>query len=138
MNRGKWLGGLVFALALVAPPAFASEPAELAENLLKGVVRGEAKSSFVRLLNHWGFTKFTPEERNELGDKLESTIADEGTPSRFEFAYSKKFGGSTLRLTYMTIHATKPVSWQFLFYRPKDEWRVIQLRINDDTDYLLE
>jgi len=113
-------------------------PSQIAEEYLNSLVRGELGSGFSELMTHSDIDERDPDGIDEKEKQLEQKISRYGTPLRFEQVSVEAFGSSTSRLIYSTIHADRPLIWQFLFFRAESEWVLIELRYNDDPKYLLK
>ena len=67
--------------------------------------------------------------------QLEAAMKIYGKISRIENVDNKPFGESFVRLRVISYHAAgAPLFWEFMFFRPKDEWQVYVFRFNDQIE----
>jgi hypothetical protein len=60
-----------------------------------------------------------------------------GRAKHFEIYDHRKIGERMIVLTYLTAQPIQPLRWRFVFYRPENAWRLIDLRVDDALDDLL-
>lgn len=72
-----------------------------------------------------------PEDVKILKSKTKDAIAVYGVIQGFETTSSKKVGERLLRQTVVSMGKEFPLRWRFYFYKVGDNWRLIDMRVDD-------
>lgn len=57
---------------------------------------------------------------------------------RIEFVKAQTIGDSFVRLIYLEHHVGSAVVWRFVFYRPRNEWRMINMTWDGNLEPLFQ
>lgn len=109
-------------------------PIEKFFNTLK---TGDASKAYDELLIN---TRLAERKDNVrlLIEKTDQAAALYGKVINFEIYDSYNVGSSMIVLTYMTLHQLQPLRWRFIYYKPEKSWLLIDLRVDDVLDDLIE
>ena len=82
-------------------------------------------------------------ERNKDGietvkNKLSNSLALVGEYHGFEKIVERKVGENLVLISFMVKYDRQPIRFNFVLYRPKDQWRVQNFKFDDNIDSELE
>jgi len=80
----------------------------------------------------------TPKEVAQLKEKTLQAIDTFGPIDGYEQIDEKKVGGRLVRRTYFSYGEVLPLRWRFYFYRTGDDWKLIDLRVDDALAEFIE
>jgi len=108
-------------------------PAQKAEQFLRDLEREKPR----RALHT--FIEGSPAERKASSlmsviTRYRKTAAQAGDRIRLELISQEQLGFRMLRLRYLEHHTQRPLLWEFLFYRPENEWHLIKMRFSEDAE----
>jgi hypothetical protein len=118
----------------VPPPP---EVAAALTKFFKGLVGSEVRKSFTELL---AGTRLSAREENvqTLIDKTQQGLTLYGKAHDFE-VYDTRFIGSRLLVTtYILALDVQPIRWRFIYYKAENTWTLINLRVDDSMEDILE
>ncbi len=72
-----------------------------------------------------------PEELKALKTKTTEAIEMFGVILGYDLVESKQVGGHLMRRTYLSLGKEFPLRWRFYFYRSNNQWRLVDLRVDD-------
>lgn len=136
-------GGTPAATPAAAPFASPAPRGAGATNPLGIDEPGQAAAAFFALLQkrqideaYAGLTKGSkigerPEELAALKTKTNEAIEVFGAIQGYDLVESKPFGNYLLRRTYISLGRDFPLRWRFYFYRTENQWRLVDLRVDD-------
>jgi hypothetical protein len=108
-----------------APPATPGEPRQIAEAAMEYVSREDMKGLFEFI------RKNMPMEKEELDKIRDSTITQRkqlpkaiGPYIGYAFISECRKANTLSRVVMVEKRAKHVVSWQFIFYKPRDKWQL--------------
>jgi len=81
---------------------------------------------------------FTPNQLNDLKDKLQATINTVGNYNEAELITIKKTSASLVFFSYLVKHDKQPLRFTLMFYKPKANWILYKFKFDDSVDAELE
>jgi hypothetical protein len=79
-----------------------------------------------------------PEELQTLKARTNDAIQIFGTIHGHELLESKQVGAHLLRRTYLSLGHDFPLRWRFYYYKTGDQWRLVDLRVDDRLSAVFE
>jgi hypothetical protein len=79
-----------------------------------------------------------PEELQTLKARTNDAIQIFGTIHGYELLESKQVGAHLLRRTYLSLGHDFPLRWRFYYYKTVDQWRLVDLRVDDRLSAVFE
>ncbi len=73
-----------------------------------------------------------------LSDKVTEAIRVYGKIIDTEHYDTQKVGKRMLVATFLTWHELQPIQWRFTFYQASVDWALIDLRVSDNVEDLIE
>jgi hypothetical protein len=55
-------------------------------------------------------------------------------PLGIEYVKEQRYGKSIVRVVYLIKYDRQPLIWEFYFYKPQAEWKLLDLRFSDKLD----
>jgi hypothetical protein len=116
------------------PPVEMRGPLEKFFNTLK---TGDASKAYDELLIN---TRLAERKDNVrlLIEKTDQAAALYGKVLNFEIFDNYSVGSSMIVLTYVSMQQMQPLRWRFIYYKPDKNWVLIDLRVDDTLDDLIE
>lgn len=81
---------------------------------------------------------YKPEDVKSLEDRTGRALDSYGLIEGFDLLSDESVGGHLRRLTYLSINSELPLRWRFYFYKSRDAWRLVDLRVDDGLVELFE
>ena len=72
-----------------------------------------------------------PEEVRGLKVKTKEAISLFGVVHGYDLVDTKPVGDRLIRATYLSLGHELPLRWRFYFYKAEEEWKLIDLRVDD-------
>ncbi len=66
-----------------------------------------------------------------LKSKTKDAITVFGVIGGYDVSATKKVGGRLMSITCVSLGKEFPLRWRFYFYKPRDAWKLIDLRVDD-------
>jgi hypothetical protein len=79
-----------------------------------------------------------PDELRTLKARTTEAIQLFGAIHGFELIETKTVGSNLLRRTYLSLGHDFPLRWRFYFYRTEEQWRLVDLRVDDRLSGMFE
>lgn len=73
-----------------------------------------------------------------LVTKTESAVRAYGPAMGFDHHDTQQVLGRLCAADYLTWHATQPLQWRLVYYRPAEDWVLIDVRVSDVVEDLFE
>ncbi len=73
-----------------------------------------------------------PEEATRLRDQTQAALDAYGPTHGYELLETERVGESLERRTYLLKGEVLPLRWKFYFYAGEEEWKLVDLRVDDD------
>jgi len=140
MNALKYMifGGLVLVMCLGARSEKPEgEYQERAEAFLTDVMARKLDRAFDRLIGAEA-DKQKKEAMETLKIRTSTALMMLGKPVGMEFIRSQRYGESVVRLVYMVKYESGPLVWEFYFYNPGSEWKLVGIEFSDRLSLLGE
>lgn len=107
------------------------------EGFFRTLQEGKVRESYELLLANERLGQ-QQESVSLLVRKTEQALALYGKLLGFEVYDSYHVGSSVTVVTYITHLPLQPLRWRFVFYKPEERWNLIDLRVDDVLDDLIE
>jgi len=108
-----------------------------AEAFLKDVVAGDINGAYDRLLG-LNLSKEEKDSVETLKIKTRTAVNVYGKALGTDFIREQRYGGSITRLVYVMKYDKSALIWELYFYKPQSEWRLANVKFNDDLNLLAE
>lgn len=118
-------------LILCASVALAKEPQQFTEEFFKEVKSGNINNAYDDLFKGSGIPQVKPQAVDVLKSQTTSLLSFFGAILDYEKIREENIGSSLVRFVYILKHEKAPTIWQFYFYRPKDNWFLVNVTFND-------
>jgi len=79
-----------------------------------------------------------PENVQKLKEKTLQAIDTFGPIKGYDVVENLEIGKSLVRTTCLSLNEDLPLRWRFYFYRNGDQWRLVDLRVDDGIVELFE
>jgi hypothetical protein len=79
-----------------------------------------------------------PENVQKLKEKTLQAIDTFGPIKGYDVVENLEIGKSLVRTTCLSLNEDLPLRWRFYFYRNVDQWRLVDLRVDDGIVELFE
>lgn len=106
------------------------------EGFLKKLQGGQVKEAYVQLLTGSRIAQ-QPDKVELLIAKTNQAFGVYGKMIRYEAFDSYEVGSSIVVSTYLTNLPVQPLRWRFVYYKPANEWTIIDVRVDDVLNDLL-
>ncbi len=126
------------ALAMMSPALLAAEeeppvvPEQQATEFMEAILGEGWKDAPGRLLKGSNIEAENPQAASKIVALLEAQRAKFGEPLGYELARKEEIGTSVIYLYFILKFEAKPVVWEFFYYRPAEQWTLINLNIPQD------
>lgn len=108
-----------------------------AETFLTGVVKGDVDKSYEELFANTVIA--TKKQAIQLVKEQTRTMFRlYGETIDYEFIKQQKYGDSIVRVVYIVKCEQLPVTYEFYFYKPVSDWKLINISVNDQYDLLAD
>jgi len=106
---------------------------------LQGLTRGKdnVRVAFTQVLTGSRLGERT-ENIDSFTKKTGEAIDMFGRIVDFEHYDTQQVGRRMTVVTYITWHELYPLQWRFVYYKPADEWKLIDLTFNSNVEDLIE
>ncbi|MDW8349927.1 MAG: hypothetical protein RML49_06685 [Verrucomicrobiae bacterium] len=122
------------------PPNPVPPPSPLSErmqNFFTKVISGKIEEAYRELLADSTLTQ-NPTNLKLFIERTSKAFEVYGRARFYEIYDNRKIGERLVVLTYLTAQPVQPLRWRFVFYRPENAWRLIDLRVDDSLDDLIQ
>jgi hypothetical protein len=92
--------------------------------------RGDVEQAYSQLVRGTKIAQ-RPEDVKMLKDKTNDAIAYFGAIQGYEIVETKKVGEHLMSYTIISLGKDFPLRWRFYFYRVTENWRLIDMRVDD-------
>jgi hypothetical protein len=107
------------------------------ETFFAGIMDNKTEQAYDRLMK----TSNIRENKEAYENLKEQTIKAMdvyGKPVGVEFIRQQDYGQSLIRLVYILKFKQAPLMWEFYYYKPAKEWKLVNIKFNDDVYLLAE
>ena len=125
--------GAVKPVASATPtptPRKAESPTEAIEEFFRALKAGQIDMAYETLVRV-SLIADRPEDVASLKKRTREALDNYGPISGYETLDEKAVGSSLLRRTCISLNSDLPLRWRFYFYRSENEWRLVDLRVDD-------
>ncbi len=116
--------------AIPAAPAEPETPEKTITRFFAYLQRREVDQAYDQLTRGTKIAE-RAEDVKMLKSKTKDAIAVYGTVQGFEIIASKRVGERLMRQTVISLGKEFPLRWRFYFYKVGDNWRLIDMRVDD-------
>jgi hypothetical protein len=106
------------------------EPAQIVRAFYAALGDGNIDGAYEGLMKGSKIAE-RPEEVSTLKAKTKQAIDLFGTIHGYDLVDLKPVGERLMRATYLSLGHELPLRWRFYFYKAEDEWKLIDLRVDD-------
>jgi hypothetical protein len=106
------------------------EPAQIVRAFFALLGEGEIDEAYAGLMKGSKIAE-RPEEVRTLKAKTKEAIDVFGVMHGYDLVDNKPVGERLMRATYLSLGHELPLRWRFYFYKAEDEWKLIDLRVDD-------
>jgi hypothetical protein len=71
-------------------------------------------------------------------ERTRQAMDDYGKIAGHELLEEKQAGANLLRLTYVSLAERYPLRWRLYFYKARDQWEIIDIRVDDNLKALFQ
>jgi len=119
------------ATPLAAPEAEASmDPVRNIAEFFAALAKKDIDGAYDRLTKGTKIAE-RAEDVKTLKSKTKDAIAVFGGMKGHEIVATQKVGERLLSLTCVSLGQDFPLRWRFYYYKPEDQWKLIDLRVDD-------
>lgn len=117
-----------------APPAEVKVPIDKFFNTLK---LGDTTKAYEELLIN---TRLAERKENLrlFIEKTDQALGLYGKVINFEIYDNYNVGSGLMVLTYLSLHPVQPLRWRFVYYKPERAWMLIDVRVDDVLEDLID
>lgn len=108
----------------------------LIERFFRDLVAGEIQKSFQDLLVTSRLSS-RHENVSVLMDKTAQAFTYYGKATGFEPYDTRAIGSRLYVVTYLLDLDLQPLRWRFVYYRPEEAWKLIDIRVDDALEDLI-
>ncbi len=108
------------------PPA----PAQIVRAFFNQLGKGDIDGAYASLMKGSRIGEH-PEEVRALKSKTKEAIDLFGVVHGYDLVDNKPVGERLMRATYLSLGHELPLRWRFYFYKAEEEWKLIDLRVDD-------
>ena len=131
----KWI--LLYLLFLSFTVNAASPlPKDKVEQFFNSVVSGNISGAYDQLFIGSSIPKDKPQAVTMLKQQTEGGLPLYGKTQGYEYISEETFGKSIVRYVYVLKSEKGPTTWEFFFYKPKNEWFLANVIFNDQFTIL--
>ncbi len=106
-----------------------SSPTGMLEKFFSGVKSGNLDDALAVLTKN-SLLVHKPEDIATLKKGTQQALDKYGEVAGFEVLETKTVGKSLLRITCISLGEEMPLRWKFFFYKTKDTWRLLDMRVD--------
>lgn len=123
-------------LPLFTFPALAKTPKLIVENFLTDIQKGKISEAYDKLFVGSNIATAKPQAVTTLKHQTKTGLPLYGKILGFEMVHHEQLSASLTRLVYVLKLERLPTIWQFYFYKPANNWILINVKFNDKLDLL--
>ncbi|WP_246189453.1 hypothetical protein [Methylacidimicrobium cyclopophantes] len=106
------------------------------ERFFRDLLAGEIQRAFQELLVTSRLSS-RHENVSVLMDKTAQAFTYYGKATAFEPYDTRAIGGRLYVVTYLLDLELQPLRWRFVYYRPEEAWKLIDIRVDDALEDLI-
>jgi hypothetical protein len=123
-------------LVISAHVSHAKEPSEFTEEFFKMVMAGKIPEAYDQLFVGSQIPTQKPQAVDMLKRQTSSGLPLYGSIVGLEKIREERIGKSIIRLVYVLKLELAPTTWEFYFYKPKENWFLGNVIFNDQFQLL--
>lgn len=137
MNRSLMVCGLLLTLCVGVsgaeePAAQTLVPVDHATSFFEILLSDEWQEAPAKLLAGSGIIQSDPEAANKILEQVTQRHEILGAPLGYELITNDEIGTSVVRLLFVLKFESKPVAWEFYYYKASDTWELANLSVLPD------
>jgi hypothetical protein len=113
-----------------------SYTSKICENFLQEIIAGNSEKAFSELFSI--ASGFGEESMKLVKTRTAELPAYYGELTGIEKVREEQYGQSVIRQVYLLKQEQHPTGWEFFFYKPENEWKLINIIFNDQLTIILE
>ncbi len=127
---------VTFVWVIFADICYAKEPIEFTVEFFKMVEAGKISEAYDQLFVGSQIPKQKPQAVDLLKRQTSSGLPLYGKILGHEKIREERIGKSIVRLVYILKSEQAPTTWEFYFYKPKNNWFLSNVIFNDQFQLL--
>jgi hypothetical protein len=135
-TKGEEMKRFLIATLLIvtvwAGSALGAEPRDTANAFFKMVQEGKVSEAYDDLFKGSPLPSMKPQALELLKRQTSANLPMYGAILSVESLREEKLGTSIVRLVYVMKLEKHPVIWEFHFYKPKGDWFLSNIQLNDE------
>lgn len=112
-------------------------PTDMLKKFFAGVKSGKLDDAFTGLIRD-SLLAHKAEDIETLKKGMQQALDKYGDIDGFEILEKKTVGENLLRITCISLGEDMPLRWKFYFYKTRDEWRLLDMRVDNGIANLFE
>jgi hypothetical protein len=112
------------------PPKTPLEPTEILRQFFLDLKGDQLDSAYQGLVKNTIISERT-ENIDQLKAKTRQALDNYGPVTGYEIVETLQVGDSLHRYTCLSLNEDVPLRWRFYFYRAENQWKIIDLRVDD-------
>jgi len=113
------------------------EPSQIARAFFGLLGEGNVDAAYAELMKGSSIAE-RPDEVKSLKNKTRQAIDLFGRVHGYDLVELKPVGERLMRTTYISLGHQYPLRWRFYFYKAEDDWRLIDIRVDDKLNGIFE
>jgi hypothetical protein len=111
-------------------------PEAMTEASLELLLKGDYVSMATKIFEN-GDPRFIDKDKVEMAKRqFVAHLPTHEKYLRYEFVEKKMYGESVVRLTYIAISESAPVTFTIHYHKPKEEWQLLHFSFSDKKEAL--
>lgn len=116
---------------VVGSVIYAAEPTRQAEDFFLTLIEGDINGAYDEIFAGSGIMEAKPQEVQLLKSQTQSAFEIYGKAFAFEIIHNEQLSASLIRLVYLLKFEYLPLTWEFYFYKPRDNWKLSNITFVD-------
>jgi hypothetical protein len=113
-----------------AAPSSSMDPAAALSRFFEALKADQLETAYSGLVKNT-IIAARPENVEQLKEKTRTAIDNFGPVRGYEVVETLEVGKSLYRHTCISLNEDLPLRWRFYFYRSGNQWKIVDLRVDD-------
>ena len=119
---------------LLSNLAFAASPDEKAQLFFKTLNSGQIEKAIDDIFKGSGMAEQKPQAITAMKSQVKVALGVYGEVIGLEKVREEKLTPSVTRIVYIQKFNNLPIIWEMMFYKPKKNWFLTQIRFHEQID----
>lgn len=124
---------MLLFLCVLSARAQEQSPAEISKNFFE-VYASKPMDAIDFIFSDVKHEKHVSDDITAIKKNLKVTIEQGGAYNGYELITEKGVGGTLKLLSYLVKYDKQPVRFTFIYYKPKDVWKIYTFQFNTNFD----